>query len=95
MTEYALEVWGPNLPTRNEQIHVHAKGCADTKRGMYRTAESPWLASFESEREVVEGVYPPEEFGYDADKEWQDFAGDVKFFPCCDDLPREAPATTS
>jgi hypothetical protein len=30
-TGQKLEVWGPNLRTTSEQIHVHAAGCADIK----------------------------------------------------------------
>jgi hypothetical protein len=89
-TSQKLEVWGPNLRTTDEQIHVHAAGCADTKRGIYRGAEAPSVSDFTTQREVVEFVYPPADFEYDADTEWEGFAGDVRFFPCCGDLPAQA-----
>ena len=89
-TSRKLEVWGPNLRTTAEQIHVHAAGCADTKRGIYRGAEAPSVSDFTSQRDVVEFVYPAGDFEYDADTEWESFAGDVRFFPCCEDLPTQA-----
>jgi hypothetical protein len=83
----AVEVWGPNLGPNTEQIHVHKPGCADTTRDRYRhlsEAERGWTIQVASFREIVEAVYPPSDFCYDADTEWELYSGDIKVFPCVD-----------
>jgi len=79
-----VQIWGPNLPTSGAQIHIHTPGCADTTRGIYRQREHGrrWIVEVSSLRDVVLAVYPPADFGYDADRAWQDFAGDIRVFPC-------------
>lgn len=97
-----VEVWGPNLRTQAEQIHVHRPGCADTSRGLYRHADRPWRVEVTSAQDLVHAVYPPDDFTYDADTEWEAYAGDIKIFPCvtlpwADDLtaPHDVKGTSS
>jgi hypothetical protein len=77
-----VAIWGPNLPSSSEAMHVHAPGCADTSRGVYRQAGRPWTIDADTLRDLVLAVYPPEDFGYDADTEWLDYSGDIRVFPC-------------
>lgn len=77
-----VTVMGPNLRTQDEQIHVHRAGCADlTRSPMYRGHQG-WTIDAASCQEVVTSVYDPGDFAYDAEIEWEDYAGDLKFFPC-------------
>lgn len=84
-----VEIWGPNLGVKGEQIHVHAKGCADTKKGLYKQAgkDARWICAVESQRDLVEAVYPPEDFQYDPETELDQYAADIRVFPCVE-LPQ-------
>jgi hypothetical protein len=85
-----VAIWGPNLRTTGEAMHVHKPGCKDTTRGIYRFAEPPWVIEVGSIRDIVEDIYPPDDFGYDANTEWSDYFTDIKVFPCVTELPDEA-----
>jgi len=72
-------------------IHVHRTGCADLKRGRIKTCKARWELAPICQRDVVEDVYGPQagDFeGWSLDA-WRDFAGDLEFYPCVDDLPEE------
>lgn len=77
-----VAIWGPNLGQVSETMHVHAPNCADTKKGIYRRAEQPWIIDAANRDKVVMDIYPPGDFGYDPATELDDYASDVKFFPC-------------
>lgn len=84
-----VTICGPNLRDQSKgEMHVHAEGCADLKRGATREPEyrNGWTIEAATQREVVDAIYPAEDFGYDAETEWQDYAGSIHFFPCTDDL---------
>lgn len=71
-------------------VHVHRAGCADLRQAKFRAMishGSAWTAQVRSEQDVVLNVYPPEDFDYDATTQWQDFADDLRFYPCLDGLP--------
>ena len=76
-------------------LHVHKAGCGDLRQAKYKAMETGgacWTADVTSQRDVVMDIYPPDNFDYDPATEWQDFAGDVKFYPCLDTLPVETEA---
>jgi hypothetical protein len=79
-----LVVIGPNLPGNTEQTHVHAAGCADTRKGIYRhhQEDANFVVELDSFRAVVEYVYPPSDFGYDPETELGHYSSDIKVFPC-------------
>jgi hypothetical protein len=81
-----VQIWGPNLPrTRHpETFHVHAAGCADTKRGIYRQVPDGWMIDATSVDEIVQDVYPPSDFDYDPTDigEYEIYSSDVYVFPC-------------
>lgn len=81
-----LTTVGPNTP--DSMIHVHRAGCADLKRGIYpRLAVYTDTGEFESLQEIVWDFYPPDNFCYDAEGEWEDYAQEFRIFPCVEDLP--------
>lgn len=86
--EVTVAVYGPNLPTRGEQIHVHAPGCADTRRAFY-AGQTPWRVDVASTVDLAAAVYPPEDFEYDAGDDAQvvNYLGEIKVFPCVAPLP--------
>lgn len=84
-------IYGPNLPGPTETFHVHAEGCADTKRGIYRGIrvggdQGGWSIEAASVQEVVEEVYADimDENG----DTWEDYLSEFKVFPCVT-LPTE------
>lgn len=88
-----VTIIGPNLDRRESpdgsQLHVHAEGCADVKK-RYRRPVDGWTIPAVSKREVVFDIYPPDQFDYDPDTEFDIYRSDVKFFPCTDALPEGA-----
>lgn len=93
-----VTVHGPNGTwSRNDvTFHVHAAGCADTRKAMYRMSIETrgWEIEVASRDEVVEATYEPECFLYDptdaADRAAYD--EDFHFFPCTAGLPQHTPA---
>lgn len=81
-----VQIMGPNLRTEGETIHVHAVGCADLKKRLYRGTERdqyPWIEEgVTSRQEIVQRVYPPDEFEYDPETEMGVYESDVKIFDC-------------
>lgn len=77
-------VVGPNLRNQDKgDFHVHAKGCADLHRDpVVRREDQSFVIEVESKLDVVEAVYPPEEFGYDPAEEAGDYLSDIYFAPC-------------
>lgn len=92
-----VTIYGPNLPSQDETFHVHAAGCADTKRGIYRHIraggdQGGWDIEVTSVRQIVEDVYSDQMAENDDEwATWQPYASDFKVFPCVD-LPDEAEA---
>lgn len=58
-------------------VVVHKQGCADLAR-MARGA-SIWDVEAQSFGDIVQDVYPPDEFDYD---DWEEVAGDIIVSPC-------------
>lgn len=88
-----VTIYGPNLYGVPETFHVHAEGCADTRKALYRQAAGEaWSTSAESIRGVVEDVYSDiiaeQEEGSDWST-WEAYLSEFKFFPCVE-LPLEA-----
>lgn len=84
-----VTVIGPNLPrplSDTGTMHVHAAGCADIKRtyGRHRLEAPPWSIDAETVAQIIEDIYPAEDFCYDpADPaEYSAYRGDVHVFPC-------------
>lgn len=80
-------------------FHVHAAGCADLKRGEYRTLVGQDVENYTeatSLKDLVDAEYGPdagsfyEESGLDADdpNAWRGYVAEFKVFPCID-LPDE------
>jgi hypothetical protein len=88
-----LIVIGPNLMIPDSpDFHVHAKGCADIARNPAYRGHRPDEYDVDSLREVVESVYPPDEFDYDpATDEYDSYLASFQVFACVH-LPAE-PAT--
>jgi hypothetical protein len=90
-----VEVWGPNLPSEmgEETFHVHAVGCADTKRGWYPRLgrdSGPWAIEVDSVQEVVEDVYSDQMAENDDEwATWEPYLSDFQFFPRTASLARE------
>jgi hypothetical protein len=72
------------------EIQIHKPGCKDIKGKHHVDTYDATTV-----REIVEMIYPPSDFNYDADTEWQNFAGDIRFMPCCPDLDTDVPAQTA
>jgi hypothetical protein len=66
-------------------IRVHKKGCRDVAREAKQAKSHgglDWEITARDFRDVVLDVYPPEDFSYDADSEWEAFSGDIECAPC-------------
>lgn len=82
---------GPNLRDQSTgTFHVHAEGCRDLKRAIYRFAESD-TRDFPTRRALVLDAYPPEDFQWDPATEYGMYRDDFHFFPCVDALPEGDP----
>lgn len=86
-----VTIMGPNLRTQDEAMHVHKAGCADLTRSPVYRGHEGWTITATSAQAVVWDIYDPSNFCYDAETEWEEYASDVKFFPCVDDLPTTEP----
>lgn len=79
-------VYGPNLRAPDgATFHVHAPGCSDTRKALYRMAEQPpWTAEVGSVRDVTTNIYEPDCFLYDPadEEEAAPYEQDIKIFPC-------------
>lgn len=84
----AITILGPNLGGGTESMHVHATGCADTNKRLYFNADGWKIPDATSIKEIVTDIYPPSDFDY-PESDWQDYAGDIRFFPCVT-LPKES-----
>lgn len=90
-----VAICGPNLRDQSKgQLHVHALGCADLAKGAVREPEYREHLRMDLDaddrREVVEAVYPPEDFGYTWEDDGEMYLSEFHFFPCCDALAVEA-----
>jgi hypothetical protein len=71
-----VTVIGPNLRDQSKgSFHVHAAGCADIKRSARRDPEfeNGWDIDAENLTEVVDAVYPPEDFGCESGEYLDEF----------------------
>ena len=68
-------------------MHAHATSCRDIGQPRYRSCEKEVLECA-SVQEVVEDWFS--DFLGEAGRAetWEDFLGEIKFFPCCSGLPR-------
>lgn len=74
-----ITVIGPNLPRgAKAEFHVHADGCADIRRGRITRDAASWVMAAETFEDVVDAVYPPEDF----DCEPGEYIGEFYFAPC-------------
>ena len=87
-----LTISGPN--PHGGMFHVHATGCADLKRGVYRhlSASNPFSEMYEEEHEDVQSVVLSVFDNGIMDEQdgpvtYQDFVSEFKFFPCTAGLP--------
>jgi hypothetical protein len=78
-------ILGPNLPGPTETFHVHLGECGDIFRSRTYAAqpefakEDAWEVA--SMKEMVELMYPADEFDYDP-ADWAQFVGEFRIFPC-------------
>lgn len=65
-------------------IEVHKQGCRDLERDA--VGASIWnIKVTRGMRDVVLGVYPPDEFEYDP-KTWAEYTEGFRVLPCCPSL---------
>lgn len=82
-----LNIYGPNLQSKDAEFHVHRVGCADCNKALYRNHKPltldvddvPGSANETPEQTVVEEMYA--DF-IEGDGDWENFLGEFKFFPC-------------
>ncbi len=84
-----VTITGPNA--HGGMFHVHATGCADLARGVYRTIR-PNIERYEEEhasvQSVVEDVYSDIIAENDGElATWEPYASEFQFFPCVNGLP--------
>lgn len=65
-------------------IQLHKVGCKDIA-GKPQHQASPLEVT--TMKAVVHEIYPPSDFEYDAETEWQGYAGDIRQMPCCPEFP--------
>lgn len=92
-----VTIHGPNLNHGHQlkgTLHVHQADCADNRRYRYCEAESGkgWTIEVTERIEVIEDIYPPEDFMYNPESEADRSAyeNDIWFAPCCASLPKPA-----
>ncbi len=83
-----LVICGPNLPGNTETFHVHAEGCADLKKAMYRHADGKhdqggYVEEHTSRQSVVEETFS--DMIDESGGEWTDYEGEFRFFRCLHD----------
>jgi len=61
-------------------IEVHKPGCRDLKRNS--RGASVWTIDAAELKDIVLDVYPPEDFSYNPETEWEEFSGDIKVIDC-------------
>ena len=86
-----VTVLGPNLADQSHgQVVVHAAGCKDIAkvRGAFGGRPDQDTTEYASKREIVEDIYPPEQFEWDGPDDVMMW-GDVHIYPCVT-LPKEA-----
>ncbi len=82
-----VTVCGPNLPDqRKGDLHVHASACPDLNRGQYRRLPKHLVHTLDvgSMQEVVEFMFPPDDFEWDPadENEWSRYRDEFAWFPC-------------
>ena len=83
-----VSVIGPN-GINDATFHIHAEGCRDISR--YGRIERPWSFDTQSVQHATEVLYSDfigteETFTAGRYTTWEDYAHDVRFFPCCGGL---------
>lgn len=96
----SVAIVGPNLLDQTKgDFHVHAAGCRDLKKAEYRLHRRDTDNALEvgSVKDVIEYIYADiidqdiqEGNIPDTEDAWENYLVSVHFFPCTDDLPREA-----
>lgn len=84
-----VTICGPNLRDQSKgEIHVHAAGCADLARGARREPEyrNGWTTEAATRREVVEAMYPPNDFQWTWEEDHEVYEESFYFFPCTEGL---------
>lgn len=79
---HTLSVSGPNA--HGGAFHVHTADCADLGKAVYRRSAAGHemqTHDFTSRRDVVEFLFA--DFIAENESSWQDYAREVRFFPCC------------
>lgn len=88
-----VHVIGPNLPTSDVPLHVHAEGCRDVQRSReYASRE------FDTDRRKtydVDDVREMVELFFchqieESDGHWTEYVDEFRIFPCADGLPDDA-----
>jgi hypothetical protein len=94
-----VTIWGPNVPFADgATLHVHRADCHDLTRRPYAQLrrdrdQGGYDEEHTSKRDIVTGIYPPEDFCYDETNpdELAAYEADVHIFPCVT-LPDTAPS---
>lgn len=83
MTTQRVTIHGPNLMVPGPTFHVHAEGCADLRKRLYRGADGGWTVEATSQQDVVEEIYQDIMAENEGDlASWEAYADDVRIFPC-------------
>ena len=78
-TVHTAGVTTVRLP-HDEQLHVHAPGCADLNKRLYKGGD-PLNEDFANEQEMVESYYD-NHINEAPGSTWQDYRTEFKVFPC-------------
>lgn len=86
-----VAVIGPNLRDQSRgQLHVHNEFCNHHLQMALTEPEyaNPQIFEADTRQEVVEEIYPPDQFEYDpADNDdYEAYLNEFYFFPCVKDL---------
>lgn len=60
-----------HIINRNGTLRVHKAGCGDIKREAKGHVD--WPVEANTRKEVVLNIYPPDDFSYDPETEWEQF----------------------
>jgi hypothetical protein len=91
--ETKVAVYGPNLATSGETFHVHAVGCSDTRRILYRghvpivfdPDDIPGSANETIQETIAGEIYSDQIREHESNDDGvnvADYVEDFKFFPC-------------
>ena len=93
-----LTIHGPNLNDQsNGSFHVHTSRCRDNKREVANNgSEQPTTHDFDTVEDVVDYIYPPEQFERDPSdpQDVAQYTADFHFAPCVKNLPHREVETS-